>query len=146
MPFLLSALLLALALTACSESAEDEYRDELPRIDRRLAALGGAVTGGLREAGASDDSAVAREFGGYAARLGELRGRLEDLEAPDPLAKDHGELLAAMGAVRRALAEIAEAARRGDADAARAAATSLVREGERLDRDRRQLVRALRQL
>lgn len=146
MPLLLSAVLLALALTACSESAEDEYRDELPRIDRRLAALGSDVTGGLRGAGQSDDSALAREFGGYAARLGELRGRLEELDAPDPLAKDHDELLGAMAAVRRALAEIAAAARRGDADAAREAATSLVREGDRLDRDRRRLMRAVRQL
>jgi hypothetical protein len=145
-PLLLSALLLALALTACSESAEDEYRDELPRIDRRLVALGGDVNEALRRAGESDDSALAREFGGYAGRLGELRGQLEELDAPDRLAQDHDELLAAMAAVRRALAEVAAAARRGDADGAREAATSLIREGERLDRDRRELARAARAL
>jgi hypothetical protein len=145
-PLLLSVVVLALALTACSESAEDEYRDELPRIDRRLAALGGDVTEGLRRAGESDESALAREFGGYARRLGELRGRLEELDPPDRLAQEHDELLAATAAVRRALAEIAAAVRRGDADAAREAATSLVREGERLDRDRRELVRAVRRL
>lgn len=140
------ALLLALALTACSDDADDDYRDELPRIDRRLAALGSDVDRGLRSAGESDDRALARRFGGYAARLRELRGDLEELDPPAELEEDHDELLAASASVRGALAEIAAAVRRGDANAAREAATRLVREGERLDRERRELVRAVREL
>jgi hypothetical protein len=139
-------LLLALALTACSDDGEDEYRDELPRIDRRLAALGSDVDTGLRRAGESDDRSLARQFGGYAGRLRGLRGELEQLDPPAELADDHDDLLAATASVGRALAEIAVAVRSGNADAAREAATRLVREGERLDRERRELARALRQL
>ncbi|MBA3262978.1 MAG: hypothetical protein H0T69_11035, partial [Thermoleophilaceae bacterium] len=100
MPRLLSALLIALALTACSESAEDTYRDEFPDVDRQLRVLSTEVGDGLRNAGGSDDRALAVEFGGYARRLGELRERLDGLEAPDPLEGEHGRVLAATAAVR----------------------------------------------
>ena len=140
----LTALLAALLLAACGESSDDEYRDELPRIDRRLAVLASDVGEGLRTAGEADDSRLAGEFGGYARRLGRLRERVDELDAPDRLAEHHGELLAAMAAVRGALADVERAARRSDATAARAAAVRLVRGGERLDQARRALGPAAR--
>jgi hypothetical protein len=141
-----SALLIALLLCACGESAEDKYREELPKIDRQLAALSADVGEGLSGAGGSDDSELAAEFGGYARRLARLYRRLDDLEVPDGLAKRHEALLEASAATRRALTDVAEAAERSDVAAAREAATRLVRDGARLDGARAELAAAVRRL
>jgi hypothetical protein len=133
-------LLLCVALTACGTSTDDRYRDEFPPIDRGLVALGHDVAEGLRDA---DDASLAGEFAGYARRLGRLRDRLDQLEAPGGLKTDHERVLAAMGTVRGELAGVAEAARRGDAGAAGAAATRVVRDGARLDQARARLARAV---
>jgi hypothetical protein len=141
-----SALLIALALTACGESAEDKYREEFPKIDRQLAALAVDVGEGLREAGGSDDSELAAEFNTYARRLAQLRRRLDDLEVPDGLTKNHEALRSAIVATLGALTDVAAAAGRGDVAAAREGATRLVREGARLDTARDDLAAAVRRL
>ncbi len=140
MPRLARVLLLCLALTACANSAEDDYREEFPPIDRGLVALGDDVAGGLRSA---DDATLADRFAVYARRLGRLRDRLDELEPPGGLESDHERVLAAIGPVRGELADVAAAAMRGDAGAAGAAATRLVRDGARLDQARVRLARAV---
>jgi hypothetical protein len=142
-PRLVGVLLLCVALTACGKSTEEKYKDDFPPIDRSLIVLGEDVGEGLRDA---DDPHLAEQFAGYARRLGSLRQRLDGLEAPDPVAKDHAALLAAMAVVRRALADVTAAARRGDAAAAGDAATRLVRGGARLDEVRADLAREVRAL
>jgi hypothetical protein len=133
-------LLLCLALAACGESAEDDYGERFPPIDRALVVLGDDVADGLRQA---DDATLAQRFDGYARRLGRLRTRLDELDPPGPLERDHERLLGAMTAEREQLAGVAAAARRGDAAAAGAAATAVVREGARLDQARARLAREL---
>jgi hypothetical protein len=146
-PRLLSiALLIALALSACGKSTEDKYKEGWPPIDRGLVALGDDVAGGLRDAGRVGDSALAGRFAAYERRLGALRDRLDGLEAPDRVSKDHQALLAATAAVRHALADIARAARRGDAAGAGDAATRLVRGEARLAEVRARLAREVRTL
>jgi hypothetical protein len=131
-------LLLCLALTACEKSADEKYKEEFPPIDRGLVALGDDVGEGLRSA---NDATLAQRFAVYARRLGRLRDRLDDLEPPGALESDHQRVLAAIGAVRGELADVAAAARRGDAGAAGAAATQVVRGGARLDQARARLAR-----
>jgi hypothetical protein len=138
-----SALAAAAVLAACGESSDDRYRSEFPTIDRGLAALRSDVEQGLRDAGQADDARLAGEFGAYARRLARLRARLDDLAAPDRVADQHDELLAASAAVRAALADVAAAADQGDPAAARAAAVRLVRGGERLERARLSVQRRL---
>jgi hypothetical protein len=130
---LIGALMVVLALAACGKSTEDKYRSDFPPIDRDLAALGDDVAAGLRKAGQSDNVAIARQFGGYERRLGELRDRLDELEPPGSVKADHARLVAAAAATDRALGDVASAARAGDAAAAGAAATRLVRSGQDLD-------------
>jgi hypothetical protein len=144
--WLLGVLLIALGLSACGKSTEDEYKEAFPPINRGLIALGDDVGAGLRDAGGSDDQALAREFGAYSRRLGGLRERLDGLDAPSGLGGDHDALLTAAATVRTALADVAAAARRGDTAAARDAATRLVRGGARLDEARSELARAVRRL
>lgn len=138
MPRLARVLLLCLALTACEQSSEDRYKEELPPIDRGLVALSDDVGEELRRA---DDATLAQRFALYARRLGRLRDRLDELEPPDGLVGDHQRVLAAIGAVRGELADVAAAAQRGDAGAAGTAATGLVRAGARLDQARAGLAR-----
>jgi len=143
---LLSVLVIVFGLTACAKSTEDEYKEAFPPIDRGLVALGSDVAAGLRDAGESDDQALAGEFAGYSRRLGGLRERLDGLDAPSGLAGDHDALLAATAAVGKALADVAEAARSSDTAAARDAATRLVRAAARLDEARSELARGVRRL
>jgi hypothetical protein len=138
-PRLLSALLVVLALAACGKSAEDRYRADFPPLNRDLAALGEDVAAGLRDAGTSDNGALAREFSGYAERLGDLRDRLDDLDPPASVKRDHEQLAAAAAATERALGDIASSARAGDTSAASAAATRLVRSGQDLDTARQKV-------
>jgi hypothetical protein len=137
-PRLARVLLLCLALTACANSSDDDYREQFPPIDRGLVALGDDVADGLRKA---DDATLADRFAVYARRLGRLRDRLDELEPPAGLESDHQRVLAAIGAVHAELADVGAAARRGDAGAAGAAATRLVRDGARLDQARVRLAR-----
>jgi hypothetical protein len=137
-PRLARVLLLCLALTACEKSSDDQYREDFPPIDRGLVALHEDVGEGLRGA---DDATLAQRFAVYARRLGRLRDRLDELEPPGALDSDHQRVLAAIGAVRGGLADVAAAARRGDAGAAGAAAPRVVRDGARLDQARAQLAR-----
>ena len=133
------ALVVLLALAACGKSAEDKYRDDFPPIDRDLAALGADVGAGLRAASGEGNEALARRFSGYARRLSGLRDRLDDLDPPGSVERDHPRLVAAATATDRALADVAAAARAGDAAAAGAAATRLVRNGQELDLARRKV-------
>lgn len=139
MPRLLSLLLVVLALAACGKSSQDRYRHDFPPLNRDLAALGQDVAAGLRDAGQSSDRALAGRFGGYTRRLGDLRDRLDGLDPPGSVAQDHQRLATAAAAADRALADVASAARAGDATGARAAATRLVRSGQELETARQKL-------
>ena len=136
---LLSALLIALALSGCGGGGQDSYADDFPPIDRDLAALGSDVEATLRSANSASDAELARRFSGYANRLADIRDRLDELDPPASLKAEHARLTAAATATERALGDIASAARSGDATAAGAAATRLVRSGQVVDSARQKI-------
>jgi hypothetical protein len=135
----LSALLVVLALAGCGGGGNDSYADDFPPIDRDLAALGSDVEATLRSANSASDTELARSFSGYAQRLGEIRDRLDELDPPSSLKAEHARLTAAATATERALGDLASAARSGDAAAAGAAATRLVRSGQDVDLARKKI-------
>ena len=69
----------------------------------------------------------------------ELRDRLDELDPPASVKQDHEQLASAATATERALGDIASSARAGDAAAAGAAATRLVRSGQDLDAARQKV-------
>ena len=130
---LTGVVLVILALAACGKSDADRYKADFPPINSDLSALAEDVAAGLRGAGGSGDAALARRFADYANRLSELRDRLDELDPPASVRRDHARLIAAAAATDRALADVASGARAGDASAAGAAATRVVRSGQELD-------------
>jgi ElaB/YqjD/DUF883 family membrane-anchored ribosome-binding protein len=137
-PRLLSALLAVLALASCGGGGND-YADDFPPVDHDLAALGSDVEATVRSANSSSDAELARSFSNYARRLSEIRDRLDQLDPPSSLKSEHARLTAAATATERALGDLASAARAGDAAAASAAATRLVRSGQVLDSAREKI-------
>jgi hypothetical protein len=141
---LLALGLIVLGVAACGGDGEDEYADDFPRVSERIGSLGEEVAEAIETAGESSDQELADDFDDFAGQLGDLRQELDELEPPDDLADEQDELVAAIGAVQGSLEEIADAAERGDPDAARQATIELVERSGDLREARRTLGRAVR--
>jgi hypothetical protein len=138
--------LAALALVACGESAEDEYKQDYPPLDRKLGSLGTDVGDSIQGASGSSDEQLAGAFADYAQQLGVIQQDIDALEPPDDLAEDQDELVSAIGDQQGALEDIAEAAETGDAQSAREATIDLVQGSENLVEARRKLRNAVKNL
>ena len=138
--------LVALALAACGESAEDEYKEDFPPLSQKLVSLGQEVGQAVQGASGSTDQQLADDFANYAKELGGIQQDIDDLEPPDDLAEDQDQLVSAIGDVQGALDGIAEAADKGDPQAARQATLDLIEGSQELRESRRKLARAVREL
>jgi hypothetical protein len=138
--------LVALALTACGESAEDKYKEEFPPLSQKLVSLGQEVGQAVQGASGSTDQQLADDFANYAKELGGIQQDIDDLEPPEDLAEDQDQLVSAIGDVQGALDDIAEAADKGDPEAARQATIDLIQGSEELRDSRRKLARAVKEL
>jgi hypothetical protein len=138
--------LVALALVACGESAEDEYKKDFPPLSQKLVSLGGEVGNTLQGAGESSAEQLADSFSRYAQELGDVQQDIDELEPPEDLAGEQDELVSAIGDVQGSLEGIAEAANDGDAESARQATLELVQSSEELRRTRRTLTRSVNEL
>ncbi len=137
---------LALAGAGCGESDEDKYKEEFPPLSRELSGLGQDVGQTIRAASGSSDEQLADDFDNYAEQLGQVQQEIDELEPPDDLAEDQDQLVSAIGEVQGALEDIAEAADKGDAQAARRATLDLIQSSEDLRSSRSKLSDAVREL
>lgn len=140
------AVLAALALGACGESAEDKYKEDFPPLSQKLAGLGEDVGQSIQGASGSSDEQLADAFAGYAEKLGDVQQDIDELEPPEDLAGEQDELVSAIGDVQGSLEGIAQAANEGDAQAARQATLELIQSSDALRRSRRALATAVNQL
>ena len=138
--------LVALALAACGESAEDEYKEDFPPLSQKLVSLGQEVGQAVQGASGSTDQQLADDFANYAKELGGIQQDIDELEPPEDLAEDQDELVSTIGDVQGALDDIAEAADKGDPNAARQATLDLIEGARDLRESRRKLARAVRDL
>jgi hypothetical protein len=137
------AVIVAISLAGCGESAEEKYRDDFAPVNDEIVALGRQVGATINEAGERSDAQLADAFGDYARELDDLQRRVEQLEPPQDLAREQQRLVETMGDVEGALARIAEAALRGEPDAARQATVELIQGSRRLSDAREALARAV---
>jgi hypothetical protein len=137
---------LALACAACGEGDEDKYKEEFPPLSRELSGLGPDVGQSLKGASGSSDEQLADDFDNYAEQFGQVQQEIDELEPPDDLAEDQDQLVSAIGEVQGALEDIAEAAGRGDAQAARRATLDLIQSYQDLRSSRSKLSAAVREL
>jgi hypothetical protein len=133
----------ALALLAgCGQSKEDKFKADFKPLNDELLKLGKDVGRGVTTATGKTDAQLAGEFGGFARRTGDLRGRIDDLDPPDKLRADHRRLVAALGSLQTDLSGIQAAATRHNARAAGLATRALISDSERERTSRTALARA----
>jgi hypothetical protein len=134
-------LILALFGAGCGQAKEEKFKDGFKPLNGKIVALGGEVGTAVSRASASSDKSIARQFGGYAQRVGDIRKDLDDLDPPDDLKKDKESLVQALGDAAAALRGIERAANTGSKEAARRATLQLVPASEHIRRARLRLAR-----
>ena len=137
-----AGLLLATALlTGCGTDKRQDFKDDFKPINDRLLALGTSVGQAVSDAANKPDLVLAGQFTEFAAQLRSLRGRVDDLDAPDDLKTQTRALSQGLTRLTSDLRNIANAARDHDAKAARAATVALVRDSQTAGDARRALAR-----
>jgi outer membrane murein-binding lipoprotein Lpp len=141
----LLAVMLGLSLLAgCgsdkkSGPSKEKYAEQYKPINDQFLALGKEVANTVRTAKGQTDVALADKFAQQARQVGDLKGRLDDLDPPDDYRPDHDKLLVAMGLVEGDLQEISDTARAHDAAGAKAATQKLFTDSAQVRTPRRAL-------
>jgi len=142
--FLVAAATILIAgalLGGCGTDKKEQFSKDFKPVNDQLLALGGAVGQAVNSAATTPDAVLAGEFLGFATRLRDIRGRVDDLDPPDDLKTQTKRLSAAVFRLEADVRAIGAAARAHKPEAARAATVALLRDSQSAGDARRTLAR-----
>ena len=130
----LALLTVTLAVAGCGDGDSDGFREDYESANAQLTDLGVEVQEALQAAEGKSDRELATQFDGLAGDLARIQEQISGLEPPSDVEDELDKLDAAIDRVEESLREIADAARTGDPDTARAATFELIKRGQRLNK------------
>jgi hypothetical protein len=133
-----------LLLGGCGEDKAKTFKLDFRPLNAKIVALGRDVGTAVTGASGRSDVQIQTEFAALAKRTGTLRKQVDDLDPPDELKDDTGDLVSAMGSAQKSLNQISAAAKKHDPDAARRATIQLVADSDELRSSRRRVAEATR--
>jgi hypothetical protein len=145
---LLVALLATGLVAGCGgddSSKEDEVKEKFEEaykpLNDDIIELGNEVGQAVNSARGKSDEALATQFASLGERTQELKGEVEELEAPEEYEDGQERLVKALDTVGTDLTEIGEAAEASDPSEARKQAAELARHSVEVRTSRRELAR-----
>ena len=115
----------AVSVSGCGESDKDKYVDDYKPLNDRLLKVGERIGDGTLRARRQTNERLARDFGGYAADLEDVRKDIARLDTPDDLKDESSALTRSIDDVVDDLRKISGAADEGNPRAAAAATLDL---------------------
>jgi methyl-accepting chemotaxis protein len=137
------ACALALPLTACGESEDNEFKEDYNAAVKPLSELNTDIGDSIGGAAGKSNDAIAKEFDKLADKAQETRTNLADLEPPEDAKKPFDKLLASLKEGTDNLRAVAQAAKDGDPVAAREASQDLVASGQEIQQAESELQKAV---
>lgn len=137
----------ALAIAGCGDSdsgpSADDASADYNSIDRSIQSFGTQLAQALSAASTKTDAQLGDQFDGLSDKSNRLLTEVKNLEVPEDLKSDKDALVSAFDDGVQDIEDIAAAVSSSDADAARTAATKLIRDSEAIRDSRAQLKAAL---
>jgi len=128
------ACALALAVSACGESEETEFKEDYNAAVKPLSELNTDIGSSIGGASGRSNDAIAREFEQLADKAQQTRDNLAELEPPEDAQESFDELLSSLKKGTEDLRAVAQAAKDGDPAAAREASAALVSSGRAIQK------------
>ena len=141
----LLAVLATVVLIGCGDDAPsaDDARASYESVQSRLQDLGSDIGRQMQDARNQTNARLERAFEQLQTRADEATEQLRDLDVPDDLADERDALRNAVDRGTDALADVVQAVRDGDAEAAGEAAQQLVEDSEAIRTAREKFEQAL---
>jgi len=139
---LLAVLALSVSLAACGESETDKYVDDYKPLNDKLLAIGSDLGNAVDDVESKSDATLAKQFSGLATRLETLNDEIAALDTPADLKDESKALNEALDATAGDVEDIAEAAKKNDAQAAAAATVELSTDAQEVNTAQNKLAKA----
>lgn len=131
-PSIACLAVLALALPACGgsegPSKSEQFAKDYKPLNAQLIAVGDEISFAIAHAKTMSTPDVATNYKLYADKVASVNKGIADLDPPEDLEADVGDLTERLGAMQKSLAEIAAAAGANDVAASQAAARRMVQQ------------------
>jgi dsDNA-specific endonuclease/ATPase MutS2 len=137
------ACVVPLAVVACGESENEEFKEDYNAAVEPLRELSEDIGSSIGGAAGKSNDQIAKEFEKLADKAQETRDNLSELEPPDDANESFDKLLASLKQGIDDLRAVAQAAKDGDPAAARQASEDLIASGREIRQAERELREAV---